>query len=199
MTAQSEIEILRDVDRFYKNLHLLFDDLTARLTEKTLLSDFQVLTESSRGWTNAVNSEICRHLVFEHEGKIYFAGMLAKAEDHILSKNSPSYKHVCAQLRVNPLFPLLLVTGSFEPSNPERFKNDSNMRWLWVYYTLLLRVPLGVKVADPSVYRLNAILDLPGESEEGWWSVKSRIKIRKLSDIVDSNVVDSVAAELLSF
>ncbi len=124
--------------------------------------------------------------------------MLVKVKEEQIRGRSPGFKAVCQQIGIDIVFPLLLITGVFEPRDIQRFRNDANVRRNWVYHTLLLEVPDNIPLANPNTYCFNENLTaLSLEGTDSWWCEKAMFKIRRLVDIKDSQAVEGVAEELL--
>lgn len=194
------VNALGEVDRFHKNCQLLFDDLIASIREKTLRDSITNLVGPEGGYWigNANDSDHRRQFVFDHNGRIRFAFMLVKTKEEHIRDQSSGYKGVCSQLGVDMVFPLLLITGVFEPRDITRFRNDLNVRRNWLNCTILLRVPENIALLDPSFYCFGQPLTITSpDGTNSWWCEQSTFKIRRLIDIKDSQMIDEVADDLL--
>lgn len=196
------INALKQVDHFHKNCLLLFDDIVALIREKTLSDNLVDLTypEGSYQFLKATESEYRRQFIFDHNGRIRFIFMLVKTkEEHIRGKSS-GFKAVCSQLSVDVVFPLLLVTGVFEPRDITRFRTQQNVRRNWLDNPLLLRVPDNILLAEPFSYCFDTLLTVMSrDGADSWWCEKAMFKIRRLIGIQDSHAVETVVDDLLLF
>jgi len=195
-------DALKEVDRFHKNCLLLFEDLVDSI-RKRLLADRITDIGYPDGWyqvRNANNSEHWRHFIFEHNDRIRFIFMLVKTNDeHLRSGQSHGFKAICHTLGVDAVFPLLLVTGLFEPRTIKRFREDLNLRRNWLGNTLLLRVPDNVQLAEPSSYGFDKLLTVMSQDGTDPWSCEKAVfKIRRLIDIKDSRAVETVVDDLIT-
>ena len=95
------------------------------------------------------------------------------------------------------LFPLLLVTGVFEPQ-VLGFSPRGNFYERWLNTILQLSVPDNVRWPPPSTYCLDKLLtiEIQGGDRSQWYE-RAIFKIRQLTDIRDSGKVDDIVAELL--
>jgi hypothetical protein len=193
------VNSLREVDRFYKNCLLLFDDLIASIKEKTLFDKVtRLIMEKGYSVWSAKSSEFRALIVIEHNSRFRFALLLVKVNEELLPK-SPGFKSVCQELGINMLFPLIIVTGVFEPRDIENFRTIKyDNRRNWALNTLLLDVPDDIKLADPMTYRFGEKLTVT--SQEGtspWYCEKAIFYIRPLTEIKDSKVIEERVEEML--
>ena len=187
MTEDMSLAI-RQADGFHKNIALMFEDLCALVQEKGLSMGVMVL--QSDGMYQVWNSKDSEHrhlIIFECNGKTRFIYVLAKAHDGLLRGKGTKYRAVCAKLGVDPVAPLLVCCGTFEPRDTVRFAGDANLRRSWAAQTVLLDVPENINLVDPNLYSMNSIISwesAPGT--DSWYCEKATIKIRRLTEIHDS-------------
>jgi hypothetical protein len=199
--SQEIVNALRWVDGFHKNSMLLFDDTVASIRQNTLTGIIKPLVGPER-WCdvkqNAIDSDHQGNFVFDHDGRLRFLFMLVKTSEGYIRDQSPGFKAICRELHVDVLFPLLLVTGVFEPQEVPRWRyNDDNYR-RWLHSTLLLRAPENKHWPDPTNYALDKLLTIEVQGGDGIpWCEKARFTIRQMTDIRDSHDVDKIVAELL--
>jgi len=205
---QDTVNALKEVDRFHKNCALLFEDLVKCINEKLLTDTFEPLPSGQAGYywvdANGNSSGYKRALIFEKKDtkRFQFVQMLVKThEPDLRGAESPGFKAVCKRLDVDPLFPLFLVTGVFEPRDVSvsRFRNNIDIRRHWADHTLLLHVPQHMRLLAPDCYRFDEWLTI--ESEPGTdsrYCEKAAFKIRRLLDIHDSRDVEKVVNDLFS-
>jgi hypothetical protein len=200
--TNSVFNTLKQVDLFHKNCLLLFEDIIACVRAKTLSSNMTDLLgpEGSYQFSNATESEYRRQFIFDYNGRIRFVFMLVKTkEEHIRGKSS-DFKAVCSKLNVDVVFPLLLITGVFEPRDITRFRAQYQVRRNWLDNPLLLRVPENIRLAEPSSYCFDSLLTVTSpEGTDSWWCEKAVFKIRRLIDIQDNQAVETIVDELLIF
>jgi hypothetical protein len=196
--TQGLVNALVEGDRFHKTCLMLFDDLIASIRYKTLRDNITVLiNEGGYRVEKVEESEHRRMYVFDHDSRIRFVLMLVKTKESDI-RGSSGYRAVCSQLDVDMVFPLLLVTGVFEPRDTTRFRNDGNLRRNWLRNTLLLGVPEGIRLLDPALYCFNQLLTITSpDGTNSWWCEKAAFKLRRLNDIRDSQMVEEVVDELL--
>lgn len=203
---QDTVTILKEIDRFHKECALLFEDLVKCINEKLLTDTFESLPLGKvEGYWVAWNGKASaykRVLIINKKDtdRFQFVQMLVKThEPDLRGAESPGFKAVCECLDVDPVFPLLLVTGVFEPRDVSRFRNNKDVRKHWVDQTLLLNVRQDLRLLSPDCYRFNEWLSI--ESEPGTDSPfcgKAVFKIRRLLDIHDSQDVEKVVDDLFS-
>jgi hypothetical protein len=198
--TQGLVNALVEGDRFHKNCLMLFDDLIASISDKTLRDNITDLVGPEGGYwvSNVRESEHRRQYVFGHDSRIRFVLMLVKTKEPDI-RGSSGYRAVCRQLGVDMVFPLLLVTGVFEPRDTTRFRNNLNLRRNWLSNTLLLGgVPETIRLLDPALYCFNQLLTITSpDGTDSWWCEKAAFKLRRLNDIRDSQMVEEVVDELL--
>jgi hypothetical protein len=205
--SQDIVKALSEVDGFHKDCMLLFNDMVASIRQNTLTGSIKdllgpehwcVIEDNSRG--RAIDSSHQGNFMFDHDGRMRFVFVLVKTAENHFRLQSPGFKAICQQLSVEVLFPLLLVTGVFEPHEAPRWRyNHENYR-RWLESTLLLSVPQTAQWPDPTSYALDKLLtiDMPG-GDGTQWCEKARFAIRRLTDIRDSKGVEKIVAELLSY
>jgi hypothetical protein len=199
--SQEIVNSLREVDGFHKNCMLLFDDIVASIRQNTLTGIITPLVGPER-WCdvkqNAIDSDHQGNFMFDHGSRLRFVFMLVKTYEGYIRSQSPGFKAICRALDVDVLFPLLLVTGMFEPREVPRWRyNDDNYR-RWLHSMLLLRLPENESWPDPATYALDNELhiEMPGGDSTPWCE-KATFTIRRLTDIRDSQAVEKIVGELL--
>jgi hypothetical protein len=199
--SQDIVNALSEVDGFHKDCMLLFDDIVASIRQNTLKGVIKPLVGPER-WCdvkqNAIDSDHQGNFMFDHDGRMRFVFMLVKTYEGYIRSQSAGFKAICRELGVDVLFPLLLVTGVFEPREVPRSRyNDDNYR-NWLHSTLLLRVPENEHWPDPTNYALDKTLTIELQSRNGTqWCEKARFTIRRLTDIRDSRKVEEIVEDLL--
>jgi hypothetical protein len=203
--SQEIVTALSEVDGFHKDCMLLFNDIVASIRQSTLRGSIKdlvgpehwcVAEDTPNG--HSIDSSHQGNFMFDHDGRIRFVFMLVKTAENHFRHQSLGFKAICQKLDVDVLFPLLLVTGLLEPREVPRWRsNDDNYR-RWLESTLLLSVPQNVQWPDPTNYALDKLLtiEMPGGAGIQWYK-KATFTIRRLTDIRDSQAVESIVAELL--
>lgn len=206
---QETADALKVVDHFHKDCALLFEDLVRCIYEKPFT---KALATGQAGYysvgansAGVISSSHQRVLVIDKSvndgptNRFQFAQMLVKAhEDHLRGDKSPNFKAVCQRLGVDPVFPLLLVTGVLEPRDVSRSRFlDSKLGRQWVGHTLLLYVPQDIRLLSPDCYRFGEWLTIESKpGTDSWYCEKAKFKIRRLLEIHDSREVEKVVDEL---
>ena len=208
--SQEIVTALSEVDGFHKDCMLLFNDIGASIRQRILASNIRDLVGPEH-WCNiadhprghAIDSEHRGNFVFDYNGLMRFVLMLVKTHENHLRSQSLGFKTICPQLSVDQIgadviFPLLLVTGVFEPREVPRWRyNDERYRH-WLDSTLLLSMPQNVQWPDPTNYALDKSLTIEMPGGDGTqWCEKAKFTIRRLTDIRDSQAVENIVAELL--
>lgn len=210
-------ETLKSVDLFNKNCHLMFNDLCSTIRNKIMTSSLtghQIILGNNSGepWiglnVERVYSDNRRHYMFKLEkdekDQFYFVAMVLKARDDLISDK---YKEICRQLDVDIEFPLLLITGTMEPRDRDRFTKDANIRRRWVYQTLMMglndweniQITSASFNLNKSDYALEKNLNLcTPQGTDSLWCESATFKIRRVIDITDSIKVANIADELLA-
>jgi hypothetical protein len=202
MSYPELVPSLKSADSFHKNILLMFDDLVSMVREKAYNCILKDLTGPENGYSiwNANTSEHRRLWVFNHDGRIRFAVMLATTHDDHLKGNSNLFKAMCAQLERDAKFPMLLIYGAFEPRDSNRFNNDHNVRRHWGLNATLIDIREEQSHSDISQFHLGDTFML--ESKEGtdsWWCEKGSFVICDLTAITDTTKLSCVADHLLKF
>jgi hypothetical protein len=183
---------------------LLFNDIVASIRQNTLTGSMKSLLGPEhwcdvvdRPNVHAIDSGHQGNFVFDHNGSMRFVFMLVKTAENYFRLQFPGFKAICQQLHVDVWFPLLLVTGVFEPQVPGSSPSPQVSRD-WLASTLLLGVPQTAQWPDSTTYVLNELLTIkiPGGNGSQWWE-KATFTIRQLTDIRDSHEVEKIVAELL--
>ncbi len=212
-------EALKSVDLFNKNCHLMFNDLCSAIRNKIMTSSLtghQIILGNNSGepWiglnVEKMYSDNRRHYMFkldkdekDEKDQFYFVAMVLKVRDDLISDK---YKDICRQLEVDIEFPLLLITGTMEPRDRDRFIKDANIRRRWVYQTLMMglnewentQITSASFNLNKSDYALEKNLNLcTPQGTDSWWCESATFKIRRVIDITDSNIVANMADELL--
>ncbi|HNR13320.1 MAG TPA: hypothetical protein PKM59_08410 [Thermodesulfobacteriota bacterium] len=202
--SQEIVQTLREVDRFHKCCALLFEDLVASVKEKTKLNEQMANRlgppdEALQMWESK-DSWHLRRYIFEHDEKPFFAFMLVKTPDkQLVEGRSPKFKAVCRHLDVDISFPLLLITGVFEPKDKIAFRTcDNNQKRNWIGHTLLLNVPEGIYHIDPSSYRFESQITIERLENAGpGYCEKATFLISRLLDIKDNTRVNEIVEIML--
>jgi hypothetical protein len=200
---QAIVEALREVDNFYKNCQLLFVDLKASVEKKTIQDPFILLTDDNWCGLNTNSSGYRRHFIANHDGRYRFAMMLMKVQEEQLRRGQAGYKTICQQLNIDAVFPLLLVTGIFEPRDIQRFRNDNNLRRNWVCNTLSLSewgmLPDSIYLPSPGPYYFSRKITIMSQlGSDSFWCEKALFEIRRLVDIKDSETIEGVVDNMLA-
>jgi hypothetical protein len=126
-----------------------------------------------------------------------FVYMLVKTHENFLRGRSAGFKALCQELKVDALFPLLLLTGVFELRVPG-FRVATYVYEEWLNSLLQLRMPDTMQGPAPSTYCLDTLLtiEMQGGNASQWYE-KALLKIRQLTDIRDSQAVENIVLELL--
>jgi hypothetical protein len=149
---QETVNALKEVDGFHKTCALLFDDIEAAIQRNPLTASMSKLLGPERWYAveGANRSEHRGNFLFDHDGRIRFVFMLVKTHENYLRGKSPGFEAICQHLKVDVLFPLLLVTGVFEPREvPPLTRNGWTYR-RWLDGTLQLDLPNNDYLPDPS-------------------------------------------------
>jgi hypothetical protein len=133
--SQDIVKALSEVDGFHKDCMLLFNDIVASIRQNTLTGSIRDLVDPEL-WCNiedrprdhTINSEHRGNFLFDHDGRMRFVLMLVKTHEDHLRNQSHGFKAICRQLGIDVLFPLLLVTGLFEPQDAPRWPPKDNKR-----------------------------------------------------------------------
>ena len=106
---------------------------------------------------------------------------------------------VCSRLGIDPVVPLIVCYGTFEPRDTMRFSQEANVRRNWANNTVLLDLPDDVHLAEPHAYSFeNAISISSSEGTKSWYCEKAIVKIRRLLDIENSQQIDALVTDLLA-
>jgi hypothetical protein len=204
--SQETVNALSEVDGFHKDCMLLFNDIVASIRKNTLTGNISdlvgpenwcVIEDNRRDRT--VDSSHQGNFLFEHDGRMGFVFILVKTHDIYFRRQVPGFKAICQQLGVDVLFPLLLVTGVFEPREVPRWRNNDERYRRWLDSTLLLSVPHTVQWPDPKNYALNKSLTIKIPGGDGsQWCEKATFTIRRLTDIRDNRKVEEIVEDLLT-
>jgi hypothetical protein len=197
------IDAISSVDSFYKNCFLLFEDIVSMVREKTFKDNIvNIDYEGSYGVWNQNISASYRTYLFKHNDKFRFVGMFIKTHEDKLKSNSSSFKLICHELDIDPIYPLIIVFGIFKPRDIKRFTEQLNVRRNWIENTLLLNVPENIVTSftRSKPYEFEELLNIETVADtDSCYCEKAIIKIRKLVDVKDSNEVEKLVDELLSF
>jgi hypothetical protein len=189
---------------------LLFNDIVASIRQNTLTDSIKNLVGPDhwcdvvdRPNIHAIDSGQQGDFVFDHDGRMRFVFMLVKTAEDYFRRQSSGFKAICPQLSVDQIgadvvFPLLLVTGVFEPREVPRWPYNDNKYRHWLASTLLLGLSQTVQWPDPTTYFLNELLTIKIPGGDGsQWCETAKFTIRRLTDIRDSKEVEKIVAELL--
>ncbi|WP_295455853.1 hypothetical protein [uncultured Thiodictyon sp.] len=199
------VSALKSADVFHKNLLLMFDDLVSLVREKaynSILKDLTGPTGPEGGYWiwNANASEHRRLWIFSHDDRIRFVVMLIKTHEDHLKGNSAIFKAMCAQLKRDPRFPLLLIYGVFEPRDSNRFNKDQNLRRHWARNATLIEIRGEQEHSDIARLHLGDEFTLESQVDtDSWWCEKGKFVIRDLTTITDATELCCVADHLLNF
>jgi hypothetical protein len=202
MTPET-VDALKEVDRFHKNCRLLFNDMVASIEQKTL-TETRANVLSPEGRYDVSSANISEHrcgYIFNHDGRLRFVFMLVKTqEDQIASDKSPGFRAMCQALKVDMVFPFLLVTGIFEPRSVDLASSSIYLRRHWLESTVMLNVPEPVYLTEPSTYSFDKVITITSPvGNPSWHCEHALFRIRWLSHITNSNEVETVVDELLTF
>jgi hypothetical protein len=200
MTPET-VDALKEVDRFHKNCRLLFNDMVASIEQKTL-TDRRTNVLGPEGGYEVYSANISEHrdgFIFDHNGRLRFVFMLVKTrEEYITSDKSPGFKAICRVLNIDVVFPFLLVTGIFEPRSVDLASSSIYLRRHWLESTVLLNVPDTLYLVDPSTYGFDRVITIMSPTGTNSWECEQALfKIRQLTDITNSDGVETVVDELL--
>jgi len=201
MDTNPVIQPLLEVDAFHKNASLIFEDIVASIRQKTETITITNLQgpEGGYGVWSSTQSEHKRLFIFQHGDRCRFILMLIKTSEKQLRSNAKHYKDICAKLGVNPIMPLLITWGIFEPRDIDRFKREGNLRRNWVDHVLLLGVPDDKTLADANTYDFNEPISVENKTETDLWLCdKAIVKIRSVTDIHDTTDIEKLVNDLLS-
>jgi hypothetical protein len=202
--SQDIVKALSEVEGFHKDCMLLFNDIVASIRQNTVTGSLKGLLGPEHWYAvedtpavRAIESSHQGNFVFDHNGRMRFVFMLVKTAENYFRRQSPGFKAICQQLNVDVLFPLLLITGVFEPQTPGLPPSLEVYRH-WLASTLLLGVPQTVQWPDPATYVLNELrtIKIPGGNGSQWCET-AVFTIRRLTDIRDRQDVETIVAELL--
>lgn len=202
MVKSELVTVLKSVDLFHKTCILMLSDFISYVKDR-LLGKNLFMWEDVSGY--GVWHKVSQHVgnfVFEHNNCLKFAFLLIKANEDAI-RNGPGYKDVCADLQVDLRFPLLFVTGVYQPlssGNADQFRKDLNLRRAWPQHLLKLQVPDHVlqKVKCSSPYCFNQELSFETDPSVGnWWCNSAQFKIWRVTDIKDQKTLVKIADELL--
>jgi hypothetical protein len=196
------IETLDSVDKFHKNIYLLYDDLIASIKQKTITGDLLSLTGPEGGYFVYNESDYSRRYVFKYDAKFKFIWLFVKAHENKLQSNSAGYKEICNELNINPIFPMLMIYGNLIPRDTTYFNGDHNVRRNWIENTLMLNMPddtISTTIRSKP-YEFEKLLQFStSEGTSSWYCEESLFKLRKLMTIKNSEHVELIVDELLEF
>ena len=194
------VEALRAMDSFLKNCQLLFDDFVATIKDRTLKSpSVEVFLERSYQVWNPSSWGMCRW-IWNHDGRFSFGNMLIKIDETWL-RASDSFKEICSELNVDPVFPMILVAGVLEPKDPARLRTGE----AWYKRAAVDdAVLLGRSDSAPAKhvkrteYKTGSVVSITYDNSVDWRRCQeARFRIWPLEDIPDSKVLGQVVDEVL--
>jgi hypothetical protein len=127
--------------------------------------------------------------------------MLVKVnEDSNVAFKSRDYYAVCNELGVDPYFPLLFITGVYQPRDEDYLRRNLYARRAWPHHILkLLPDQILQKMNCSPSYRLNEELVFETDPSAGdYWCNGAEFKIRRLTDIKNQEMLIEIAEELLA-
>jgi hypothetical protein len=196
------VEALRAIDKFLRNCLLLFEDFVAMIKDRTLKSaSSEVLPlELSYQVGRSTWSGGSGKAILEHAKRHTFGFMLLKTPDDAL-RTSDSFKEVCGELNVDPVFPMILVAGVLVPKDPTLLRSEGPWyRRAALDDTVLLANSWGPppKPSERTEYKVGAVTSIKFDESQDWRRCQeARFRIWPLDNIPDSAVLEQVADEVL--
>ncbi|MDQ0287868.1 hypothetical protein J2Z49_003002 [Desulfofundulus luciae] len=113
---------------------------------------------------------------------------------------SRDYYAVCNELGVDPYFPLLFITGVYQPRDEDYLRRNLYARRAWPHHILkLLPDQILQKMNCSPSYRFNEELVFETDPSAGdYWCNGAEFKIRRLTDIKNQEMLIEIAEELLA-
>jgi hypothetical protein len=202
MIENETIKAIRSVDSFHKKCILLFDDIVSVIKEKTLTDEVvHIGHEGSYGVWNVNESEHLRQYIFKHNDIIRFVCMFVKIRENKLRAYLTGFQKICHELEIDPVYPLIIVFGLFQPRDNDRFLQELNLRRNWIDNTVMLGMPDNIVqgTTRSTPYEFDKLLWIETPlGTDSWYCEKSIFKIMELLEVKNSKGVESISENLLN-
>jgi hypothetical protein len=194
------LEAVGAMDRFLKNCLLLFEDFVAMIKERTLKNASVEVLPLERSYLVGPStwSGGGGKIILEHGGRCTFGYMLLKTPDDSL-RTSDSFREICGELNVDPVFPMILVAGVLVPKDPARLRSEGPWyKRAAIDDTVLLGNP-PAKPSDRTAYKIGSLISIKYDQTQDWRRCEeARFRIWPLEKIPDSKMLGEVADQTLA-